>query len=196
MIRTLLLLPLLLSCPPVQAHLFKVFAYAEGAQIHGSAYFSGGRQAAGARITVSTADGRVLASLRSDDKGEFAFQTDTRADHLIVADSGDGHVAKWTVTTAELGSDLPAAKEVSTLRHPLSATGVREPMNAPSGIFNDQLTALVERAVARQVGPLRAEVQRYAEHVRLGDILGGIGFIFGLAGLALWWRSRSTKSRT
>jgi nickel transport protein len=52
------------------------------------------------------------------------------------------------------------------------------------------LEAAIERAVARQVRPLREEVAAARDAARLQDILGGIGYLFGLTGLALWWRGR------
>jgi nickel transport protein len=48
----------------------------------------------------------------------------------------------------------------------------------------------VERAVARQIRPLREALEAERSRARLHDILGGLGYIAGLAGLALWWRSR------
>jgi nickel transport protein len=50
---------------------------------------------------------------------------------------------------------------------------------------------MVEQAVARQVRPLREQLIAHQDRIRLQDLLGGIGYILGLAGLVLWWRSRS-----
>ncbi len=50
--------------------------------------------------------------------------------------------------------------------------------------------AMIERAVARQLGPLRLQLEQQQDRARLSDILGGIGIIFGLAGITMWWRSR------
>ncbi len=58
------------------------------------------------------------------------------------------------------------------------------------GLSAEELEALVERAVASQVAPLREELHRYQNSARLSDILGGLGVIFGLAGAALWWKAR------
>jgi nickel transport protein len=52
------------------------------------------------------------------------------------------------------------------------------------------LVAAIEGAVNRQVRPLRAQLIAAEERTRLQDILGGIGYIAGLTGLVLWWRSR------
>ena len=52
----------------------------------------------------------------------------------------------------------------------------------------------MEQAVARQIGPLRRELQASQQRARLSDIIGGIGLIFGIAGVVLWWRSRSAAA--
>lgn len=228
-----LLLPvcLLLPSPALQAHLLKVFASAEGDRIQGSAYFAGGAKASGAQIHVQTADGRVLARLTPDAQGAFSYQARVRADHVLVADSGDGHVARWTVRAEELPDGLPgpAPGQVRpqpllpelTNRHPpplvpeLSQAHGDHAHDADPDHEHDHdhdhaamppplmseladariptdgsLVALVEEAVARQVRPLREQLLAHDERVQLRDILGGIGYILGLAGLVLWWHAR------
>jgi nickel transport protein len=54
----------------------------------------------------------------------------------------------------------------------------------------------IERAVARQIRPLREQLVAAEDRIRLQDILGGIGYIIGLTGLALWWRSRRRSGPT
>jgi nickel transport protein len=56
-----------------------------------------------------------------------------------------------------------------------------------------ELAALIEQAVARQVRPLREELLAAQGRAGLRDVLGGIGYIFGLAGVLMWWRSRRSR---
>ncbi|MDZ7752817.1 MAG: hypothetical protein U5S82_14385 [Gammaproteobacteria bacterium] len=180
--RMLLLLLAAAWSVPAAAHLLNVFAWTEGDTIHGYAYFAGGGRAAGARIAVRGPDDTILATLEPDAAGEFNYVTESRVPHRIVADTGDGHRATWTVSAAELGAAADTTAQSTTAPAPATDPGA-----PPAG---DPLAALVERAVARQVGPLRAELQAHARRARLGDVVGGIGFIFGIAGVVLWWRSR------
>ena len=48
---------------------------------------------------------------------------------------------------------------------------------------------MIERAVARQIGPVREQLVSYEDKVRWRDVLGGLGYILGITGLALWLRS-------
>jgi nickel transport protein len=181
MARNSLLMLLLMTfiSPVAQAHLLKVFAFVEGNLITGSTYFVGGAPASGAQVKIMSADNRLLATLKPDIEGEFSYQATTFADHVIVADTGDGHVAQWRVPEAEMtgtGTSLPDQPVLTS-----------KPVSDAS---DNQLSAMVEAAVARQVQPLRKQMIDYEEQVRLQDIIGGIGYILGVFGLIAWWQQK------
>jgi nickel transport protein len=48
----------------------------------------------------------------------------------------------------------------------------------------------VDRAVSRQVRPLLEAFSVADSRIRFNDIVGGIGMIFGLAGVAMWMSAR------
>ena len=176
---------LLTVVPPVEAHRLRVFAFAEDGRIQGSAYFVGGAPAAGARLRVRDPAGNLLAEPVADAAGEFAFAVAGPVDHRIVADSGDGHQARWTVTAAEA---QPGSR-------PAGDPGDGPPASRAEGAATD-LGAVVERAVARQLRPLREQLLACEEQTRFRDVLGGLGYILGLAGLAAWWRrGRAPRAR-
>lgn len=164
---------------PAHAHLLKVFSYVEGGNLHGNVYFSGGEPARAASIKIRNASGDLLESLVANEKGEFVTEVTATTALLVIADSGDGHRAEWTVSRDEINPVTYASKNTST-----KTTAAGDP----------QLLALVEQAVARQIGPLRRELQASQQRARLSDIVGGIGLIFGIAGVVLWWRSRSAAA--
>ena len=147
---------------PAQAHKLKVFATVEGAEIVGTAYFAGGGKAMGAEGRLLTADGAEEARFVTAEDGGFRLKAPAGVDHTIVVDAGDGHVARASLTALE----------------PAAAPASGQPMDA------------VEAAVARQIRPLREQLDAYEERVRLHDLMGGIGTIFGLFGVFAWVRSR------
>lgn len=180
---------------PAQAHLLKVFAFADGSRIEGSTYFVGGIPAAGAKVEVQSTEGRVLATLEPDAAGDFSYDAQIKADHVIVADTGDGHVARWTVTAAELTGEEAASSGAAKPGTVPPAISVKEPNDSGSPVptvntNEHDLSVMVEEAVAREVRPLRKQLIAYEEKARLRDIVGGIGYILGLAGLAAWWHQR------
>ena len=189
----------LLVSLPVQAHKLKVFATAEGDRIEGEAYFVGGAKAAGARIVIADAEGRELNRLMPDAEGHFSYQVSRRMDYLVIADSQDGHQARWTIRADELAAALPpaeAAEQTPAAMEPAIPLPSEKPDAKTDGLASAAVVALVERSVARQIRPLREEIEAYGEQVRLRDILGGIGYIVGIAGLGLWWRSRQQAGKS
>ncbi len=175
---------LLLLSPSVHAHLLKVFVYVDGDRLQGSSYFAGGAAAANARIEIIDSNSEVVAELRSDAGGEFSYPVIRHGQYRVVADTGDGHRAEWRVGAEELSIE-------SSNRSFVETENSAQPTSSHTQAATDnQLERLLDRAVARQLGPLRQELQQHNEQARLADIVGGVGFIFGLSGVLLWWRSR------
>lgn len=184
---------LLLFSYPLHAHSLRVFVYAAGDWLHGSTYFTGGVAASGAKIRILDSSDLQLAELIPDEQGEFKFQVLSRDDYRVVADTGDGHRAEWQVAASELGAELPYAESMIssvTEKNAIISSTFSVSGSTETALPDPALAALVEQSVARQIGPLRKALQAHNDEVRLADILGGIGFIFGLAGVLLWWRNR------
>lgn len=156
-------LGLVLVSQAALAHKLKLFAQTEGDWIRGRVYFVGGAGASGAQIRVQDAAGQVLAELTPDASGQFAYPIPTPMNvppsYQLIARTGDGHVAHWTLT---------AVSETAP-----SASACIDPC--------PDATA--------------AEIAAECERIRFRDVLGGIGYIFGLTGLLLWWRSRRRADR-
>lgn len=55
------------------------------------------------------------------------------------------------------------------------------------------MIAAIEKAVAHQVRPLREAFAQSQARAQLQDILGGIGYILGIAGLGIWWTGRQKR---
>lgn len=159
---------LLLIAAPAQAHKLKVFATVEGAEIAGSAYFVGGEKAAGVPGRILGADGSVVAIFATGPDGGFRQKAAARMDHLIAVESEDGHAAQFTIPAAEFPPTLPEGKATA----------------APAD------TAALEAAIARQIRPLREQIDAYESRIRLHDLMGGVGAIFGLFGCWAWLQSR------
>lgn len=187
--RALFLLALLCAASPAWAHKIKLFATAEGTTIAGYAYFSGGGRAQEAAVAAAAA-GRTVYQGHTDDQGAFRFEATARADHRLTVDSGDGHVASFTIAAAELPESLPAGDSAMT-----AAPAAVPPVFTAAPADDNRLAELVARAVARQVRPLREQLDAYEQTTRWRDALGGIGFIVGLGGLAYGMAQRRREKR-
>jgi nickel transport protein len=172
----------------VQAHQLRVFAHAKQDRIAGEVYFAGGQKLENSRVSLSNLSGDdEIATTRTDADGRFSFPVNVRQGYRISANSGDGHVAHWDVQMSEVIMSDPASHSLQT-PNPASSPPLHEPQS-------DNLKTLIESAVSGQVAPLRAELQEVRDERRIQDILGGIGYIVGLAGLGMFWLSRRRGSR-
>lgn len=191
----------LLFSAQVHSHALKVFAYFEGDLVKGSVYFSGGLAAKSANVSLVTLDGEILQQLTTDDSGEFVSDAISIPVLSVVADSSDGHRGQWQLEkqTSELSNENTQHSNIkhSNIKHSnnKSKPSISE-MSNPSfnGPSEAHLSRIVEQAIAAQVGPLRDELHRFQDRARMSDIVGGIGFIFGIAGFAMWWRTRGMSS--
>ena len=177
------------------AHKLKAFAFAEGVTIRGSVYFSGNLAARNARIQVFDPSGGLLAETTSDSEGRFIITARRHTDHRIVANTGDGHEAEYVVHAAELPPTL--VSQPPTSGAPASAKTAEtadQPVPAiPIGPSVAELEKLIERTVARQVGPLREQLAAFEERIRWHDVLGGLGYILGVTGVAYYLIARRDR---
>jgi nickel transport protein len=200
--RVLALVLTTLAASPARPHAPAVFAYAEGAQIRGSVEL-GGHASGAARILVKDAGGNTLARLSPTADGSFNYQAQRAVEHLIVAEWGDGHQAQWRVSAAELAAGFADRVQISGMgaaAEPAGAggqvatnAGERAAVSNGHPELDPGVEAAIGLAVARQIGPLRQELAASRERLRLQDVLGGIGYIIGLAGLTLWWRCQRSQ---
>lgn len=197
---------LMLFSLPALAHKLNVFATAEGPLLRGYAYFSGNSRAVEAHLTITIADGEVVFEGKTAADGSFHYQARHPQDHIIAIDSGDGHVARFTVPADELplsfaenGSPsapslplppAPPATAPPEAAEPASgavpATDVASPPSFQENSLPEAVwDARMERAIARQIRPLREQIEAYQEKIWWHDVLGGLGYIIGLSSLAL-----------
>jgi nickel transport protein len=110
-----------------------------------------------------------------------------------VGDAGQGHRGLFTVAEEELPESIPAPGELAPVvpatdvdTHPAS---VAEAQALPA-----DFDTRVEAAVARQLRPLREQLNGYETTIRIRDVMGGIGYLFGLAGLIALLKTRKSRS--
>ncbi len=181
---------------PAAAHKVVLSVYVTGALIEGEVGFSNGDMAPGAVIEVFGPDGALRKRVTTDEDGFFAFQADDRVDYQLKADLGAGHVAEARVSADELPVALAAAGGAAAAMPGGDPGAVPPGREGPvasgpsSGPAPADLDAIVQEAVAHQIRPLRRQLTAYENRVRWTDVLGGLGYIIGLTGLAAYWQAR------
>jgi nickel transport protein len=189
---------------PALAHRVNIFAWVEGGAIHCESSFSSGNPARDAKVTATLAgSGTVMGTAVTDAKGRCALPVTpelraARADLIIEVQAGEGHRNTWTMPAEEylaapVGMPTAPAQDAPKAVAPAPAAASPAGTVQPGGAVLDEaaLRRIVAEAVAEQVAPLRHSLAAMQSGgPRMADVAGGIRYIVGLAGIALWARSR------
>jgi nickel transport protein len=187
----------LLMSPTAFAHKLNMFAYVEGDQIFAEGYFTDGKKAKNSTITVFDAADKQLLQGTSDADGQFTFAIPQQSDLRITVNAGMGHQAEFVLLKDELSEETAdtnnePASVLSSDNEATSSIAVQTPL-AVTNLDNDAIRAEVERAVGKAIKPLMRELSTMRAEKSLADIIGGIGFIFGLFGVAMYFKSRKQQ---
>jgi nickel transport protein len=197
-----------------EAHKLKAFATAEGPLVSGYAYFTPGGRAQQADVTITGPGDVEVLKTGVNTQGEFHFVAKQRVDYTITVDGGDSHIAKFTIHADDLPDSLPAPADgkilpldpptetttaVTADAAPPQAAEAAPSAGAPAVAANGLvavdpavLRELIRESVAREVNPLREQLDAFQESVGWRDVVSGLGYIFGLCGVAYFfgtWRS-------
>jgi len=186
--RNVLVVLLMLIASPSFAHNIVGGVYAIGSLIEGEVGFSDGEMGqAGVPVIITDGNGNKLGEVTVEEEGLFSFEASKKIDHHFNIDLGSGHVLNTVLPAEELPDSLPGGNIVA---EKTDASAVSSSAVLLNGADAGALQQMIERAVSKQIKPLRKELQAYKEKARLQDILGGIGYIFGLCGIGIWLRQR------
>ena len=183
--RVLGLLVVLLLCPaPAWAHKLNVFAHVEGRTIRGTAYFGSGTAAQGVSVVAFDPAGNELGRTTTDSQGLFSLEAHKRCDHRLVVETADGHGAEYTISAAELPADLPAGAgsampKAKTTAGPIATTAGRR--------FRQRNRKEARRPARVRSCDSASRLDKYEQRIRFRDLLGGIGFILGISGIAFYF---------
>lgn len=167
------------------AHKVIASAFAEGDKIEGEIGFSNGDMAPNQLVEIFAEDGRKLGEATTDEEGFFIFAPTEKIIHIFRADLGAGHVAEYRMELDELPETLAAAG-TSTMMTAASAASNNETATLSAAASPAGLDKMIADAVRREVKPLRREIAAYKEKNDLQTIMGGIGYIIGLFGIAFY----------
>jgi nickel transport protein len=185
------------------AHKVNVFAYVDGEAIQVECYFTRSQKVRQGKLTVTDlATAEKLLEGTTDEQGLFRFQPDPaflktgHAMHILL-NAGEGHQNSWEIYPEELAalsppvqSAKPAVERTAPAEQAPPATlASRE----PGAVTLDAagLEALLGKVLDAKLAPLKQTLARQADSgPNLRDVIGGIGWIIGLLGLAAYMKYR------
>lgn len=184
---------MMFSATSALAHKVSIFAWVEAGQVHTESKFSGGRRVNAGRIEVFDHKGNKRLDGTTDAQGYFAFPVPDKAESLkIILNAGMGHGNHWLVTAQELGAAAPTETPVVTRKSSDDADIATGHDVTPS--IGPSIQHMVEQALDKKLAPIKAQLSEQVWGLR--DILGGLGYIIGLVGLASYLQNRKQRPPT
>jgi nickel transport protein len=188
---TVLAFGLIVALPMVSqvwAHKVNVFAWIEGDTVFVEGYFPGGKKSQNSVVEVFNPAGTKLLEGRTDEKGEFSFKIPERSDLTIVLTASMGHKNDFIVPASDFqeGESAPSSPAQSF------AERAEDTSAHPADL--SQLEGMIDRALDRKLAPVIKLIRdTRKEGPTITEIGGGIGYIFGLLGLVMYFKSRNKK---
>lgn len=203
-ITCLAVLVLLLCLSGVSsAHKINVFAYVDGDAIQVECYFTRSQKVRHGKLTVTDlAIGDKLLEGTTDEQGLFRFQPDpaflkTGHGMNILLNAGEGHQSNWEISPEELTALSPSVQStqpgVGQTAPAEQALDVASESREQSAVTLDatELEALIGRVLDAKLAPVKQTLARQEDSgPNVRDIVGGIGWIVGLLGLATYMKYR------
>lgn len=200
-----LLLLLLIFPQPALAHKIHVFAWVSGNTVTVESNFSEDRPLIKGTVTVLDNKSKVvLLEGKGDEKGLFSFQIPVAAraealDLLIVVAGGEGHKNHWLLGAEEYlseASPAPLAPALPTASDPPVSRDASKKAGK-IGLSPTEIQQMLEKVLTQELAPIKRSLAKAEERqTSLPDIIGGIGYLLGLAGLIAWLRNRRPDTAT
>ena len=188
---------------PASAHRVMIFAWIEGDTVYTQSKFSGGKRVKNSVVVVYDNEGNRLVEGTTDDEGEFAFKVPKKTDLKIVLNASMGHMAEWEIPVEEIiGQAQPsqraragvevAAEEAGSLVGTKTSSEVLVP--AAVSLSREEIKVLIDESLDRKLAPLLNMLADSLDRgPRLNEVIGGIGYIFGLIGVAFYVATRRKR---
>ncbi|WP_424927551.1 cobalt ABC transporter permease [Amaricoccus tamworthensis] len=171
---------MLVEVTPASAHKVIASVFMAGDMIEGEIGFSNGAVAANQIVQVLDTSGNPLGQTVTDEDGFFVFEPVGDMTHVFRADLGAGHVAEAVMEGSELSDDGEA---------PVAPTAGRTG-SVVTTTLPPEMKDEIAKMIRDELRPLRQEIAAYREKNDFQNILGGIGYIFGLFGVGFYVMAR------
>ena len=167
------------------AHKVNIFAYVEGDKVYTESYFNDGKKCINSKIEVFDNQENKLLEGLTNAEGEFSFEVPQEdGDLKLVLTASMGHRAEYIISADELGDTVGSIKE--KFEEPVSVVSPEV-----SSLDLKEIQSLLEDALDKKLEPILREIKRSQEHkISPTEIIGGIGYIFGIFGIIAYFLSR------
>lgn len=191
----LLLLPV-----SVSAHNVTVFAWVDGDTIHTQSKFSGGKRVKNAPIVVYDVKDVLLLEGKTDENGMFSFKIPKKTALKIVLKASMGHLAVWKLQAEELGeAESKTAAQPTGMKTSLvtdsDSAGIQKNVDVSEStkmsLGRREIEEIINASLDKKLRPITEMLADAMNHEPgFTEIMGGIGYILGIVGIALYFANR------
>lgn len=188
-------LMVLIPMSHADAHKVMLYAYVGGEKIFVEGYFSDGKRVVNSNIEVFDSSGKKILEGRTDLKGQFVFPIPKKDDLLLVLNASMGHRATFKIPASKIDAQEPARKEKIGMMNADKKTNsrVEEIRAVETGVAltAENIRAIVDESLDRKLKPIiDAILESQQRGPGIAEILGGIGYIFGIFGVIMYFKAR------
>ena len=172
--------------PSAMAHRLSVFAILEGDTVNGEAYFNDGTPAKGCPVFLKVNKDQTLVKGKTNEEGLFSLKVPSPMPNRfeVIVEGGAGHRGTTTIETSRKGNETVKDANAKTYK----TEGI-----SLQGVSEETIETAVRKVVREEIKPVIDELLKLNLELSkpgITEILGGIGYIVGLTGLALWIRGK------
>ena len=185
------------------AHRAMIFAWVDGDTIHTQCKLSGGKKVKGGNVIVFDPEGTLLLEGKTDENGMFSFRIPQRTELKIVLKASMGHQAEWTIRseefmTTESENNTSETVKTASVEKNFDSKGVETNEKASEhinpGLEKEEIQKIIDASLDRKLAPVMDMMTKtYDQGPGLTEIMGGIGYIIGLVGIALYFSNRRKR---
>jgi|WetSurMetagenome_2_1015567.scaffolds.fasta_scaffold26703_5 nickel transport protein len=165
----------------VSAHGLHLFANLQQNHIDGRAYYVDQTPASYEQVFLYDSNDKLLQKALTSQEGTFRFKIDKAQNFKVVIQSDDGHRAETQITVIEKPNLSPLEQQLQQ-----AIEGKLQHENPPQNCKTEALEKNLISILQQEMQILKEQLHHYENKIRGHDVLGGLGYIFGLAGFFMY----------
>ena len=186
------------------AHKVTIFAWVDVDTVHTQSKFSGGKRVKNTPVLVFDPKDVLLLDGKTDKNGMFSFKIPQKTSLKIVLKASMAHMAVWKIPVEALGGTEPKNAAKTDARQDFLKTSpdsvdieTHEQVSGSSTVTlgKREIEEIIDASLDKKLAPI-TEILADSIHRGPGitEIMGGLGYIFGLVGVALYFANRKRKN--
>jgi len=184
-----LIIILLFICTTMaEAHKVSAYAYREGDKVAGECYFVDGSPCKNSPVEVYDSKGKKILETSTDEKGRFSFKTPETGELKVVIPAGEGHRAEYRLEAVERSEKKGIKKQ-----EPIKEAEEKQ----ATSVNRDEIKQIIDETMDVKLLGIRNEIldlRKQMDKISIRDIIGGIGYIFGVWGLIMLIKRKKNAS--